>query len=322
MNLVFYSATGNRFALVDGYSGDWPDDPAGVARELCAGGVLDGVLLVGPPRQGGACRMEVWNADGSRAEMCGNGLRCVGRLVVERGHVTSEAFAIETDVGVRTIHVIRKPNGKWSARAELGKPRGVVQREIDVALESVTPDRVKPGGVAPGSVASGSGTPGSGTLSTPASSVVAPGAVVQHSAVPEGGAPAAKRWHRSAVIVDLGNPHCVFFVDDPATAPVAEVGAALQHHADFPHGTNVEFAAPNGHTLTMRVWERGVGETESCGSGACAAALAAILQGRVQSPVEVSIPGGWLLVERDEQGGLWLTGSVDELEDPRSLARA
>lgn len=267
MNIAFLSATGNRFALVDGFAGDWPDDPAAAARELCRGGVLDGVLLVGRPSAGGACRMQVWNADGSRAEMCGNGMRCVGRFVVERGHVTGEEFDIESDVGRRSIRVLRKPNDQWSARVELGVPRHVETREI--AVEA-----------------------------------------------------ASREWRQGAVLVDLGNPHCVFFVDDPATAPVAEVGAALQSHAAFPHGTNVEFATPNGNQLAMRVWERGVGETASCGSGACAAALAAILQGRVQSPVEVAIPGGWLLVERDERGVLWLTGSIERIEDPRVAARA
>jgi diaminopimelate epimerase len=267
MNIVFLSATGNRFALVDGFAGDWPDDPAALAREVCVGGVLDGVLLVGPPTSGGACRMQVWNADGTRAEMCGNGMRCVGRFVVERGYVERDEFDIESDVGRRAIHVLRKPNDQWSARVELGVPRRVETKEIGV-------DTAK--GV----------------------------------------------WWRSAVLVDLGNPHCVFFVEDPAGAPVAEVGAALQTHSEFPRGTNVEFAAPSGNQLSMRVWERGVGETASCGSGACAAALAAILQGRVQSPVEVAIPGGWLIVERDERGVLWLTGSIEALADPRDAARA
>jgi diaminopimelate epimerase len=269
MNIAFLSATGNRFALIDGFAGDWPDDPASAARELCKGGVLDGLLLVGRPVAGGACRMQVWNADGSRAEMCGNGMRCVGRFVVEHGHVAAEEFDIESDVGRRSIKLLRKPNDQWSARVELGVPRHVETR--DVAVEG-------------------------------------PGA--------------ARTWRESAVLVDLGNPHCVFFVDDPASAPVAEVGAALQAHAEFPHGTNVEFAAPSGHQLAMRVWERGVGETASCGSGACAAALAAILQGRVRSPVEVSIPGGWLLVERDERGVLWLTGSIERIDDPRAQVRA
>jgi diaminopimelate epimerase len=115
------------------------------------------------------------------------------------------------------------------------------------------------------------------------------------------------------VAVDLGNPHCVLFVPDEQSADVTALGPLLERHAHFPKGANVEFAAPDGRRLGLRVWERGVGETASCGSGACAAAAAAISTGRMDPPVEVEQRGGWVLVEWDERDGLWLSGPVEDL---------
>lgn len=257
MDLCYLAATGNRFALADGFRSDWPGDPAAAARELCASHRLDGLLLVGPSLRGARCVMQVWNADGGRAEMCGNGLRCVGRFMVERGHVAESELTIETDAGLRAVHVMRRPTGEWSARAELGIPR---LAPVHLELEQLGLPRSLEG-----------------------------------------------------VEVDLGNPHCVLFVPDTRDAPVARIGEALQHSPRFPAGVNVGFAQPDGHQLELRVFERGVGETASCGSGACAAAAAAISQGRVRSPVEVHQPGGWLLVEWEPGGSLWLTGSVEAL---------
>lgn len=258
MDVSFLSATGNRFAMVDGFSGPTPRDPAALARELCARHALDGVLVVERASDpAAACAMRVWNADGSRAETCGNGLRCVGRLMVEHGHSSATDFAIETDVGPRAIKVLRRPGGGWSARTQLGHPR-------------LEPARVR--------------------LDLPTGTL-----------------------ELDIVAVDLGNPHCVLFVPNESTADVSALGPLLERHARFPKGANVEFAAPDGRRLGLRVWERGVGETASCGSGACAAAAAAIATGRMDPPVEVEQSGGWVLVEWDERDGLWLSGPVEDL---------
>ncbi len=96
----------------------------------------------------------------------------------------------------------------------------------------------------------------------------------------------------------VGNPHLVLLVDDPATARVTEHGRHLEHDSRFPRRTNVEFVTPAGvDTITMRVWERGVGETLSCGTGACAAAAVAHRRGLVGERVSVYVPGGHLVVE-------------------------
>ncbi len=116
-----------------------------------------------------------------------------------------------------------------------------------------------------------------------------------------------------ATLVDVGNPHCVLFVDDERTAPVTTDGPRLEKHALFPRGTNVEFFAIRGGQAHLRVWERGVGETRACGSGACAAAVAAVERGVARFPVRVDLPGGALEIDSDGHGGVFLSGPVEEL---------
>ncbi|MEM8546785.1 MAG: diaminopimelate epimerase [Pseudomonadota bacterium] len=98
--------------------------------------------------------------------------------------------------------------------------------------------------------------------------------------------------------LSVGNPHCVIFVDDVDSAPVATVAPALQSSADFPEGVNVGFAEITGRdALRLRVVERGVGETRACGTGACAAAVAAIVNGHTERTVKVTLPGGTLVLD-------------------------
>jgi diaminopimelate epimerase len=114
--------------------------------------------------------------------------------------------------------------------------------------------------------------------------------------------------------VSTGNPHCVLTVADPSSFDLAENGPRLERHPRFPERTNVEAVAPlDRHRLRMRVWERGVGETLACGSGACAAAVAAIVDGHCESPVTVEMPGGSVEVAVDDALGLTLTGTAQRV---------
>lgn len=114
----------------------------------------------------------------------------------------------------------------------------------------------------------------------------------------------------SAAAVSMGNPHCVFFVDTPESVPVAELGAAIEHHPWFPYRTNVEFAAIERQDhLRMRVWERGAGITLACGTGACAAVVAANLRGLSERKVRVTLDGGDLQIEwRESDNHVLMTG--------------
>ncbi len=241
--------TGNDFVVV--YASDLPTSAGPEAAvAICdrrRGVGADGVLVVGPPDAERVGSMTVWNADGSVAEMCGNGLRCVALRLVEDGAWTGggsrvlgtgagEVRATLTDLGVRVT---------------LGTPR-------------LGPTR---------------------TLSTPWGPV-------------------------TGQEVGMGNPHFVVFADDAAGADLRVWGPELSADPVFPDGTNVEHVEVlDRATLRMRVWERGAGETEACGSGACAAVVAARLQGRIDSDVvDVHLSGGALRIRWSGEGPTSLEG--------------
>jgi len=265
MRYSLMSGAGNLFAVLDCFADPLPPDPAELARAVCAGKAAggldprpDGLLIVRPGRRGGACAMEIYNADGSRPETCGNGLRCAAKLAVDHGHVRGAHFVIEADAGPCETDVELERGKVVRARVSMGVPR-VLERATLIEL---------------------AGRPGV-----------------------------------RATLVDMGNPHCVLFVEDERTAPVAELGPLLERHPRFERGTNVEFLALGAGGAFLRVWERGVGETAACGSGACAAAVAARELGRARLPLALNLPGGVLEVSEGERGVVRLAGPVVELSN-------
>ena len=219
MRLEKYHGLGNDFLVLVDLDGSQPVD-AGLARAVCdrhEGVGADGLIRVtaGHGRPGGAdVVMELWNADGSRAETSGNGLRCVARAVVDAGVVTRPELVIATDAGPR-------------------------RATVDGGMVTV----------------------GMGEV-----------AVVERTGQWDDLGPDDAHWSE---FVDAGNPHVVFGVDDVGKVDLEQYGRAWDHH--YPGGINVEYVTvgPGEDELTMRVWERGVGETRACGSGACAVAVAA-----------------------------------------------
>lgn len=260
MHITLMSGAGNLFAMLDEFRDVLPDNLAQVAPLVCKAiePRPDGLLIAARPTRGGECAMVLYNADGSRPETCGNGLRCVAKLVVDRGHVASERFVIETDAGPCATTVERSGGKVVRARVHMGRPR-IVARGVEIDLGA--------------------------------------------------------REVATATLVDVGNPHCVLFVDDVAEAPVTTLGPRLEKHARFPRGTNVEFLAIRNGRAKLRVWERGVGETQACGSGACAAAFAAVDRGLAHFPMELELPGGVLEVDGDGAGGVFLAGPVEEIAE-------
>lgn len=280
------AGAGNLFVMLDGFVDALPADPAAFAREACTrsapnGQRPDGVILVKRPRAGGDCVMEIYNADGSRPETCGNGLRCVAKLAFDRGHVVRNPFVIETDAGPVTARVALEP--ARTARCD--------GRSLDAQVATTREACVVRATIAMG-----------------VPRILARGERLH-----------ALGGEHSAVLVDVGNPHCVLFVDDERTAPVTTLGPALERHARFPRGTNVEFLALRRDGAFLRVWERGVGETQACGTGACAAALAAVDAGRATFPVTLRVPGGVLVVDSDGRGGVTLEGPVEEVASASSV---
>jgi diaminopimelate epimerase len=268
MHYSLMSGAGNLFAVFDGIAERAPDQPSEMARAICSprasGGIVprpDGILLLLPATSGGDCRMQIYNADGTRPETCGNGIRCIAKLASDKGHVKPPRFTIETDAGPCATEVTLERGLVVAARVHMGTPR-ILARDESLAVPAIG--------------------------ATPASSV-------------------------RVTLVDMGNPHCVLFVDDERTAPVTTLGPELERHARFPSGTNVEFLAVRRDGNHLRVWERGVGETQACGSGACAAAVAAVARGVARWPMRLQLPGGTLEVASDDKGGVFLSGPVETI---------
>jgi diaminopimelate epimerase len=115
----------------------------------------------------------------------------------------------------------------------------------------------------------------------------------------------------------MGNPHCVIFVDDPASFPVERLGPRIEHHEAFPERVNVEFVGVRSRTeLVQRTWERGSGETLACGSGACAVGVAAVLSGRAERDVRISLRGGTLRIRwPNDDGPVFMTGPAAHVFD-------
>lgn len=262
-------ATGNDFVLIDlielpQLQPDWPR----LAREMCHrrfGVGSDGLILL-LKSDVARFRMRMFNPDGSEAEICGNGLRCFARYVVDSGLGPKDnEITIETPAGIKRV---QRRDGGSRFRVDMGMPRfgaGEIPLALEVDRTPIVDYKVKTGGRA--------------LLLT---------------------------------FVSMGNPHGVSFVDDVAGFALSELGPVVEHDKLFPRRLNFEIArVVSRKEIEARVWERGAGETLSCGSGACAVAVAAQLHGYVDSQVDVVLPGGRLGIEWDGRGEVYLSGPAE-----------
>jgi diaminopimelate epimerase len=243
-----------------------PADPAAMARRLSdrrfgIGG--DGLIMLAPSKTADV-RMEMYNADGSRGEMCGNGIRCVARLHYERAarrHNPRNPMVIETDCGLKTVE-LRLDGGRVSeVTVDMGEPI-LEGREIPVAADGRIVDYPLEAG----------------------------GRTWRITAVSMGNP-------HCVVFID---DESVFALED---LEFARVGRQFEHHPFFPRSVNTEFILPlSRERLRMRVWERGSGETLACGTGACASLVAAVLTGRAERRATLELRGGKLEIEWRERG--------------------
>ncbi|MCI8489138.1 MAG: diaminopimelate epimerase [Lachnospiraceae bacterium] len=224
----------------------------------------DGLILIKPSKCADF-EMEMYNADGSRGEMCGNGIRCVAKYVYDKGLTDKEHISIDTLAGVKYLDLTIE-NGEVSlVRVDMGTPE-FAPKKIPVRSEKENMIRQK---------------------------LIAGGREYQ------------------VTCVSMGNPHCVVFLDeDVRELDLAEIGPAFEHHLSFPERINTEFInVIDKKTLRMRVWERGSGETLACGTGACASAVAAVVNGRTEEEVTVKLLGGDLKIHYDrEKNTVYMTG--------------
>ena len=226
----------------------------------------DGLILI-TPSEVADCRMDMYNLDGSRGAMCGNGIRCVGKYVYEHGLTRKTTLTIETGSGNRVIHLQtgENPNKICQVTVEMGTPEFRAAQIPVVSLGEY---------------------------------------VLEHKITVCG-------ENYTMTCLSMGNPHAVIPVEKIS---IAKTGSAFEHLSCFPDRINTEFIQTlDQHTIKMRVWERGSGETLSCGTGACAAAVAAMLSGCVsEGETAVELRGGRLFVTWDRtKNKVLLTGPAE-----------
>ena len=226
----------------------------------------DGLILI-KPSEVADFEMEMYNADGSRGEMCGNGIRCVAKYVYDYGLTDKTSISVETLGGIKYLDLT----------VEHGK---VTLVKVDMGTPILKPELIP---------------------------IVAKGETVIDEPIMVGG----KEYHMTGV--SMGNPHDVVFMDDIKNLEIEKIGPLFENHERFPNRINTEFInVIDRHTAQMRVWERGSGETLACGTGACAVAVACILNGLTENTVTVKLLGGDLQIEWDrEKNTVYMTGPAE-----------
>ena len=275
---------GNDYVYVNCFE-EQIDDPAALARAVSdrhrgIGG--DGLILVGPS-QTADVQMRIFNADGSEAEMCGNGIRCVAKYAYEHGLAGAgvaisvpgqpsfpASLNIETGNGILTVgFAVNETTQVSKVCVNMGQPV-LSPRDIPVNLagEKVVEQPIE--------------VLGQSLLMT---------------------------------CVSMGNPHAVFFCGDVRSVELEKLGPAIENHSLFPRRINVHFVQINKATeFTMRTWERGSGMTMACGTGACAACVAAALTGRQKRLCTAHLPGGDLNLNWCERDNcVYMTGPAVEV---------
>jgi diaminopimelate epimerase len=265
---------GNDYVYVNCFE-ETLQDPAQVARFVSDrhfGIGSDGLILICPSLVADF-RMVMFNADGSQAQMCGNGVRCVGKYVHDRGLTDKTTVTVETGGGIKTLHMTLDAAGVVSAiRVDMGAPI-LTPAQIPVQW---TGDRL----------------------------------------VDQPVELAGKQV--SITAVSMGNPHCVVFLEESvADLDLPKLGPVFEHNPMFPERTNTEFIhVVDDHTLQMRVWERGAGETLACGTGACAALVAGVLCGKCARAATLQLLGGDLEIQWDEATDhVFMTGPANFVFD-------
>lgn len=272
MKFTKMQGLGNDYVYVNGFE-ERIENPSEMAVKVSNrnfGVGSDGLILINPSEKADF-EMEMYNADGSRGEMCGNGIRCVAKYVYDYGLTDKTHISVETLGGIKYLDLT----------VEDGK---VVLVRVDMGSPILTPAQIP-------------------VIADEAEAVAVPILVDE--------------TEYQMTCVSMGNPHAVIFMDDIEHLEIEKIGPKFEHHERFPNRVNTEFVQVlDRHTASMRVWERGSGETLACGTGACAVAVACILGGYTESKVTVKLLGGDLLIEWDrEQNKIYMTGPAEVVFD-------
>lgn len=258
---------GNDYIYVNGFTHriDAPSELAVKLSNRNFGVGSDGLVLILPSE---VCdfRMQMFNSDGSEAEMCGNASRCVGKYVFDNGLTEKKTITLETGAGVKHITLLAGDEKSRLVKVDMGEP---------ILAPTLIPVSV------------------------------AQEPVLDYPIVVDG-----KKWKMTCV--SMGNPHAVIFTENIKDLDLPLIGPKFEKHPLFPRKTNTEFIeVVDRQTLNMRVWERGAGETLACGTGACAAAVAAVLNKYCDRKIKIHLLGGDLDIEWDAiSNHVYMTGEA------------
>ena len=265
---------GNDYVFVDARNEtrDWPKVAAAVSDRHKGIG-SDGLIILLPSEKADV-RMQMFNADGSEGEMCGNGIRCFVRFALDANalNLSDRPVRVETAAGILPVTPLW--NGEFMTRASvsMGPPR-LVPADIPLVVEGEGP-------------------------------------VIDHELEIAG-------QQIAFTGVSMGNPHAVTFVDiDVDDYPLHEIGPIVESHSMLPNKVKFEIVnVLSRHRMKVRVWERGSGLTQACGTGACAVVVAARLKGLVSDNVTIDLPGGSLDIQWPGDGDVIMEGPVEESFD-------
>ena len=235
----------------------------------------DGLIMINPSDKADF-EMEMYNADGSRGEMCGNGIRCVAKYVYDYGLTDKTHISVETLGGIKYLDLTVKDGKVALVRVDMGEPE-LDPEKIPIIMKGYSDETDR----------------------------------VLNAQIKVDG----KEYHMTGV--SMGNPHDVVYIDDVQGLDIEKIGPKFENHERFPQRINTEFARViDRKTVEMRVWERGSGETLACGTGACAVAVASILNGYTEREVEIRLLGGNLQIEwNEEDNHVYMTGPATVVFD-------
>ena len=286
---------GNDYVYVDCVTTPWekitdktPSEVAIQVSDRHFGIGSDGLILIKTSEVADFC-MDMYNLDGSRGQMCGNGIRSVAKYVYDHQLTDKTTITIETLAGIKTIELTVEDGKAVLVKVDMGAPV-LTSNQQEIPLWNGEKTQLD---------------------------ALTQGLPVWEELAVSG----AEGWNDTmpasvkTIGISMGNPHTIMFFEDMSQAPVLTLGPVMEKMPRFANRTNVEFIVVHDRQhLEMRVWERGSGETMACGTGACASAIAAMLAGFVDTTVTVSLLGGDLQIHwNQENGEVEMTGPATEV---------
>lgn len=277
LNFTKMTGLGNDYIYVDCTSGVKLKNIPELTKRISDrhfGIGADGLILIDKPENSNSdFKMRIFNSDGSEAEMCGNGIRCVAKLIHDNELSNKDKISIETLAGIKKVKILEDEDGKCNeVIVDMGEP---IFQDNNIPYDLYEP--------------------------------------FNKNLILDVGEEKMR-----FTVVSMGNPHAVTFVQDLENIPIEKIGPMIENNPIFPNRTNVEFAQViDKNNIKVRVWERGVGETFACGTGACAAVVAGGINGYTDENVSVNLRGGELKIEWGKDNHIYMQGPATTVYEGR-----